>query len=66
MAFCLLKPAHARSKLCKPSYEGVKQNIAEDNCQFLTSHDDFSLLRDLPGVPRVISQVRIKTLNPKP
>ena len=56
--FCFLKPAFERSKLCGNMYNGLDFDPNAPECDFLATHDDFSLIERFSSQPRVVTMLR--------
>jgi hypothetical protein len=55
---CFLKYAFPASKRCPKAYDHLRINLTLPNCNLLSSHDDFSVVENLPDEASVISQMR--------
>ena len=58
MTACRL--AHPPSKRCAKSYDVLRLDISVPACGLLSSHDDFSVVDNLPEDAAVITQARFK------
>ena len=56
--FCFLKPAFERSKQCGNMYNGLDFDPNAPECDFLATHDDFSLVERFSSQPRVVTMLR--------
>uniref|UniRef100_A0A7S0SY19 Sulfotransferase n=1 Tax=Mantoniella antarctica TaxID=81844 RepID=A0A7S0SY19_9CHLO len=56
--FCYLKLAIADAKRCAKSYDHLRVDIENPNCQLLATHDDYSLVERLKQQPRVVTMLR--------
>jgi len=56
--FCFLKPAFERSKQCGNMYNGLDFDPNAPECEFLATHDDFSLVERFESQPRVVTMLR--------
>ncbi len=55
---CFLKYAFPATKRCPKAYDHLRINLTLPNCNLLSSHDDFSVVENLPDRASVISQMR--------
>ena len=55
---CFLMPMTPPSRRCAKSYDGNKYNISMPDCGLLSSHDDYSAMRDFPSHAAVYTSVR--------
>jgi hypothetical protein len=55
---CFLKYAFPATKRCPKAYDHLRINLTLPNCNLLSSHDDFSVVENLPDEASVISQMR--------
>ena len=45
--FCYLKLATPESRRCAKSYDALRVDLSDPNCQLLATHDDYSLVERL-------------------
>jgi protein-tyrosine sulfotransferase len=55
---CFLMPSTPPSRRCAKSYDGNKYNISVPGCGLLSSHDDFSAVRQFPSFAAVYTSIR--------
>ena len=55
---CFLMPMTPPSRRCAKSYDGNKYNISVPDCGLLSSHDDFSAMRQFPSFAAVYTGLR--------
>lgn len=56
--FCYLKLATPEAKRCAKSYDELRINVDDPNCQLLATHDDYSLVERLSRQPMVVTMFR--------
>lgn len=55
---CLLRPGTPGSKRCPKAYDHLRIDFSVPQCYLLSSHDDFSVVEQLPDNTAVVSQLR--------
>lgn len=55
---CFLLPMLPPSRRCARSYDGNAYNISMPDCGLLSSHDDYSAMREFPGFTAVYTSIR--------
>ncbi|GBF98742.1 hypothetical protein Rsub_11291 [Raphidocelis subcapitata] len=55
---CLLKQGVPASKRCPKSYDHLRIDVGLPSCRLLSSHDDFSVVQQLPPGTAVVTQLR--------
>lgn len=55
---CLLRLGTPGSKRCPKAYDHLRIDFKVPNCYLLSSHDDFSVVEQLPDDVAVVSQIR--------
>lgn len=56
--FCYLKLAVPEKKRCGKSYDQLRVNVHNPQCNFLASHDDYSLVERFHEQPQVVTMFR--------
>ena len=56
--FCYLKLTTPEANRCAKSYDALRVNMDDPNCQLLATHDDYSLVERLKQQPRVVTMFR--------
>ena len=51
--FCYLKLAYPEARRCARSYDALRVNVDDPKCEFLASHDDYSLVELSTSSPRL-------------
>lgn len=55
---CFMMPSTPPSRRCAKSYDGLKYDISLPDCGLISSHDDFSAMRQLPKTAAVFTSIR--------
>lgn len=56
--FCFLKTCFDASAACENQYNGVKIDPSDAKCEFLATHDDYSLVERFVKQPKVVMMLR--------
>ena len=56
--FCYLKLAYPEARRCARSYDALRVNVDDPKCEFLASHDDYSLVERFHQQPKVVTMLR--------
>jgi len=56
--WCFLKPSFKDHELCGNQYTGLRIDPREPTCDFLATHDDYSLIERFTEQPRVVTMLR--------
>ena len=56
--FCYLKLAYPEARRCARSYDALRVNVDNPKCEFLASHDDYSLVERFHQQPKVVTMLR--------
>ena len=56
--WCFLKPSFKDRELCGNQYTGLRIDPREPKCEFLATHDDYSLIERFTEQPRVVTMLR--------
>eukprot|EP00798_Chlamydomonas_sp_ICE-L_P026325 gene26325-17420_t len=55
---CLMRPAYEPRARCPPSYDSLKFNLSKATCSYLSTHDDYSIIPQIPGGVSVFTHIR--------
>ena len=61
--FCYLKLAYPEARRCARSYDALRVNVDDPKCEFLASHDDYSLVERFHQQPKVVTMLRDPVLG---